>query len=294
MCDSEFWHDWKAWIDKNVKPRRRRRVAKLHRNLDELRALAECYGIKLLVPDGLHHVQFRYLDYIGNYYPSTRKFFMQSPVLLPTETGVPPEEALRLFLTFALKLEARPETLYESFWIFHEDRTVPTDVQHVGEYLMPRVREEILRIGAFRPEAMDIVEAHEFEQLIATLLREEGFDCTVTQASRDGGKDIVAIRSGSGQEYILLVECKKWLAQNVGLDVVQRAVGVKYIEKADHSMIVTTAHFTQPASEVASRVVGELTLVDRNTLADWLYRFHVRRGVEEATHNPAVNTDAAR
>jgi hypothetical protein len=48
-------------------------------------------------------------------------------------------------------------------------------VQRVGEYVMPSVREEILRIGAFRLEAIDLVQDREFEHLVATLLQGEGF-----------------------------------------------------------------------------------------------------------------------
>ena len=60
----------------------------------------------------------------------------------------------------------------------------------------------------------------------------------------------------------MLVECKKWLANNVGIDIIQRIVGVRHIEKANHSMIVTTAKFTKDAKKEANKVVNELTLIN--------------------------------
>ena len=254
----------------NVRPWRERRIQKYHRNLAQICELAESYGIKVSVPDGWHHVQFRYLNYIGNYYPSTRSFFLQAPKLLPTEHGVSPEKSLLIFLKHAVRVEAPPYNIFLSSWAFRDFYSVPKDVERVGEYLVPWLRSEILRLGAYRPEAIDQVAPIEFEHLIATLLRHGGYEANVTPASGDGGKDIVAIRDRDGKQFVLLVECKRWLSENVGIDIVQRVVGVRHLDCADHAMIVTTAHFTQPALHESRRAANELTLVDRQALTRWL------------------------
>jgi restriction system protein len=73
--------------------------------------------------------------------------------------------------------------------------------------------------------------------LIARLLQEKGFQTTVTPATHDGGKDIIATKDAEGQQYVLLVECKKWVEGKVGIDIIQRAFGVKYINSADECMV---------------------------------------------------------
>lgn len=257
----------------NLRPWREKRLQKFHRNLYAICELAESYGIKVSIPDGWHHVQYWHLDFIGNYYPSTRKFYLQCPVHMPTIGAVSPEESLRIFLKAAIDIQTVPYDIYQSDWSFREFKRIPKDVTQIGEYLLPRLRMEILQLSAFRPETIDKVTPHEFEHVIAELLRNEGYQVKVTPATGDGGKDIVAIWDKVGRSYVLLVECKRWLADNVGIDIVQRIVGVRHIDQADHAMIVTTARFTGPAVTEANRVATELTLVDRARLLEWVRNY---------------------
>lgn len=257
----------------NVRPWREKRLQKFHRNLFAICELAESYGISVRVPDGWHHVQFRHLDFIGNYYPSTRRFYLQCPVVMPTIDDVSPEDSLKIFLKAAVDAQTVPYEIYQSNWSFREFKKAPSEITKIGEYLLPRLRTEILQLSAFRPEAIDHITPMEFEHVVAELLRNEGYKVTVTPASGDGGKDIIAIADRDGRTYILLVECKKWLAGNVGIEIVQRIVGVRHIDKADHAMIVTTARFTGPARSEAERVATELTLVDRTRLHSWIRKY---------------------
>ena len=268
----DLWRDYKAVVVPQIKATRSKRLAKFHNNLKAINALAELYAISISVKNDGHHIQLRSDDFLANYYPSTRKFFFQRPSLAPTIT-VRPEDVLAVFLRQAREIVVNPETTFRAWWRFDEQDRVPKEVLRIGSYLMPQIRIDALRLAANRPEWLRRIDPREFEHLIATLIEGYGYRATVTPCAADGGRDIVAIRDEDGREYVLFVECKRYIAQNVGIDVVQRAAGVKYIHRADHSMIVTTARFTTPARREAERVTGELSLVDADALRDWLVEF---------------------
>jgi HJR/Mrr/RecB family endonuclease len=271
--------DWRAfnkYFIPRIRATRSKRMKRFHENLDALRELLEWWNISIAVNNRGHHIQFRCEEYIANYYPSTRNFFFQRPALLPT-IKVRPEDVILIFLQQARKIESEPSELFKAWWNFKEDTSIPSEVVKVGTYLMPQVRSEILRLASYRYSILEKVDPYEFEHLVAELLKDQGYRATVTLARGDGGKDVIAIRDEDKREYVTLVECKKWLKHNVGIEIVQRAIGVKYIDRADHSMIVTTARFTEQATKEAQKVSGEITLVDTNTLRYWLTRFEQKR-----------------
>jgi len=132
------------------------------------------------------------------------------------------------------------------------------------------LREDVINLASARPHLLDRVDPHEFEHLIATLLERRGYKATVTAASGDGGRDIIAMRDEGGVETVTFFECKRYLTRPVGIDVVLRIAGARDIYGANYSYIVTTARFTKPAVLAASLAREKVTLVDRDTLHQWL------------------------
>lgn len=92
-------------------------------------------------------------------------------------------------------------------------------------------------------ELDDLVEmgAREFEKLIAGVYSQMGFETTLTQRSRDGGVDIWAKRD----DHTIAVEAKCYKKGNkVGVKPIREAAH-SLLNKADKSVIVTTADFTK-------------------------------------------------
>ncbi len=88
------------------------------------------------------------------------------------------------------------------------------------------------------------MEPSRFEDFIAKLFTDLGFDVTQTPYSSDGGKDAIALKDG--KKY--LIECKKYAADNlVGRPDLQKFYGAMAIEKADGGYFVTTSRFTDHA-----------------------------------------------
>ena len=85
-----------------------------------------------------------------------------------------------------------------------------------------------------------------FEHHCAELLRNDGWNARVTQASGDQGIDVIATRGNVKAVF----QCKKY-AQPVGNGAVQEIVAGKQFEQADIAAVVSNATFTPSAKQLA-------------------------------------------
>jgi hypothetical protein len=137
------------------------------------------------------------------------------------------------------------------------------------------INDEIKRYLAQHPEKIYNLNSRKFEELIADILHDLGFDVELIKATRDGGVDIYAYIRTTVCNFLIFVECKKWAPDNhVGIDIVQRLFGVQQIGQANKSMIITTSYFTEPAIKEAKRYNGMMDLHDFNSLKDWLIKYN--------------------
>lgn len=100
-----------------------------------------------------------------------------------------------------------------------------------------------------------------FEDLIAEIYRGEGY--LVEQATRGragGGYDLVLLRETS-----VLVQCKHWLDDQVGVAPIRELAGAMQKVGATGGVFVTTGAFTKAARELATSMAIEL--VDGQALA---------------------------
>jgi HJR/Mrr/RecB family endonuclease len=135
------------------------------------------------------------------------------------------------------------------------------------------INEEIKRYFAHHPERLNDISARRFEELIANILKDFGFETELTKVSRDGGRDIYAYIRNALTSFLMFVECKKWQANKVGIDVVQRVYGAAKAGGANKAMIVTTSLFTRPAQAEQQRISTKLELKDYTDLKIWLSRY---------------------
>lgn len=140
----------------------------------------------------------------------------------------------------------------------------------IPEIILP-AQERILTLAKNNPSILYSITPREFEELVAEIFDRQGFNVELTKATRDGGKDIVAIQSSMGINLKYIVECKRYAKDNkVSLDVVQRLYGVKMAENANKAILVTTSSFTKDASKFASQHCWDLSLKDKSDLISWL------------------------
>ena len=112
----------------------------------------------------------------------------------------------------------------------------------------------------------------DFEELIGALLEDDGWTVTVTQPSRDGGFDVLAVRSDSILGEIRSVwQAKKYGPTNkVKLNEVRELSAVRDEERATKAMIVTTSRLTRDAIDWVKRDLYRLGYKDHEQIKKWI------------------------
>src|SRR5208337_4326220 len=84
----------------------------------------------------------------------------------------------------------------------------------------------------------------DFERLVGEAYRQQGYTITETGGEGpDGGVDLVLNKNGE----TILVQCKHWKMESVGVVIVRQLLGVIYDKKASGGIVITSGTFTQEA-----------------------------------------------
>lgn len=115
-----------------------------------------------------------------------------------------------------------------------------------------------------------------FEELIAHLFEQFGYDVTLTPKTRDGGFDISATRRAE-TDIRLLIECKRYTPPHkVGRPTVQQLYGVLQDrdQHATKGIITTTTGFTNEAMAFLRNNHFRIEGRDYHGIIDWLKRIN--------------------
>lgn len=217
---------------------------------------------------------------------STQEFFLaygsqlrdQQPKILPIlidDVPVPP--LLRDFKTYDLfrEYDTVLQTLFQtilqpidmSLAQFPIDETYDrTTIITVSDLVGRRLVEHFTQ----HPEEMKTMNRRKFEELIAEVFYGFGYEVELTQQTRDGGRDIIAVRRKE-VESRYLIECKRPDPGNpVGIRPVRELFGVKNDEGATKAILATTAHFSRDALLFFERNRWELEPRDYKGIIKWL------------------------
>jgi len=116
------------------------------------------------------------------------------------------------------------------------------------------------------------VSSREFEEMIAELLRSQGFEVELTKQTRDNGYDILALKSVDlKMPFKCLVECKRYNATNkVGVGIIRSFKDVIATEQANRGIIVTTSYFTKDAINKQKDTPYLLDYRDKEKVIEWV------------------------
>jgi hypothetical protein len=135
------------------------------------------------------------------------------------------------------------------------------------------INQEIIDYLNKHPEFIYHITSRKFEELIAHIFKHFGFDVELTQATRDGGRDIIASIRNTVCSYLTFVECKHYSMDNpVGVGIIREVYGVQRIHRANKSLIVTSSYFTKDAVELSKPIANEIELKDHSDIKLWLSR----------------------
>ena len=127
------------------------------------------------------------------------------------------------------------------------------------------------------PEELKLMDRRKFEELVAELFSGFGYQVEVTQQTRDGGRDVIAIAKRE-IEVRYLIECKRPDPGGyVGVRPVRELYGVKCDEKATKAILATTAYFSRDALLFFENHRWELEPKEYDGLLEWIDDYMDRR-----------------
>ena len=132
------------------------------------------------------------------------------------------------------------------------------------------VSDELLRALLTDPSLMFSLHHRTFEELVADVWSRFGFDVELTQHTRDGGRDIIAIQHQiTPVKY--LIECKRLSeGRAVAIEAVRALWYVKSRDKATKAILATTGRFASQTVKEFEPSIWELELRDFDGVMEWL------------------------
>jgi restriction system protein len=122
-----------------------------------------------------------------------------------------------------------------------------------------------------RPEKMRDLSPRRFEELVASLLEDLGYDVELTSRGADGGVDIFASQKNELGEALVIADCKRYSPETrVGVGIVRALYGLSESFRATKALLATTSFFTRPALAFEAQVPYRLGLKDYDALVKWI------------------------
>ncbi|WP_406660708.1 restriction endonuclease [Methanolobus sp. ZRKC3] len=140
-------------------------------------------------------------------------------------------------------------------------------------------------MNKWSPEILMELEPQDFENLLAHLFRKMEYIVEETQYSRDGGIDLIIRLEKFGLSHSWIVQAKRYSGP-VGVKEVREYSSLKYRDRVDGVIIVTTSSFTKDGYEEAAK--HNVKLIEGSLLVEMLNHympegestFHVNRPAE--------------
>lgn len=111
----------------------------------------------------------------------------------------------------------------------------------------------------------------QFEIMCAELYEERGYKVTLTQQSRDGGKDLIILNNNELGKFLIYGECKRYASDMpVGIGIVQRLAGAIYGDNVTSGLVLTSSYFCSDAKAFANKIEHRLSLMDFNHLQEMI------------------------
>lgn len=134
-------------------------------------------------------------------------------------------------------------------------------------------------IEALKKHPADVFKltSRKYEELVAELLNDMGYDVTLTPATRDGGKDILASFKTDCGEFLCLVEAKHYRQdRKIGVSLVRELYGTLCDYQANSGMLVTTSSYSKDARALQQKHKYQLSLHDYTDVAGWIQSYGAR------------------
>jgi HJR/Mrr/RecB family endonuclease len=152
-----------------------------------------------------------------------------------------------------------------------EQSDVGLIIPRSGQIVVAKSIEEAIRMAEHDRSRVMALSPREFEQFLKEIFTRLGFEVELTKATRDGGADLLCMRSAHGIPFRLAVEAKRYKEDRpITVSAVRSFVGANEKFKANRLLFVTTSRFTTSAQEYADKYTSHLlTLRDYGQIQEW-------------------------
>jgi restriction system protein len=117
------------------------------------------------------------------------------------------------------------------------------------------------RFGVAKARELDHLTGEEFEDYLAGLFREQGYETELTSATGDYGADLILSKDGQR----IAVQAKRYRG-SVGVQAVQEALSGQSYYRCDAAWVITTGAFTPNALQLAA--MSGVKMIDRSELGN--------------------------
>ena len=170
------------------------------------------------------------------------------------------KDALLAYLRASHGMDNATHTLYQ------QENPHQTQIEIIQE-----ANEELIAALSADPTLMYGLHPRRFEELVARLFERQGFNVTLTPASKDGGFDFFAELQTPMTSLLVMAECKRYSPERkVGIEVVRGLHSVMETNKANKALVITSSFFTAGAIEYQRVLGAKMGLNDYNDLVTWL------------------------
>jgi restriction system protein len=104
----------------------------------------------------------------------------------------------------------------------------------------------------YSPDTLLELNPREFESLIAKLYQKLGYEVTLTKATGDGGKDVIAVNKTTGKKEKLYIECKRY-KKKVGVHWARALIGTISTENITKGVLISPLGFTRGTIKLANQ-----------------------------------------
>jgi HJR/Mrr/RecB family endonuclease len=135
------------------------------------------------------------------------------------------------------------------------------------------VEQRLIEVLHKHPDLFKSMDRRRLEEVVAELWDGFGYVVELTKQTRDGGKDVIAIKRAE-VDVRFLISCKRPDPGNpVRIGAVRELHSVKVSEGATKGIIATTTHFTRDAKLLVEQHPWELELRDFDAIKEWVVRY---------------------
>ncbi len=141
------------------------------------------------------------------------------------------------------------------------------------------IYKSLIKYYSDHPEELRKIDHRKLEEMIAELFSGFGYDVELTAQTRDGGKDIIAIKDSEVKVKYLIEAKRPEPGTPIGVGPVRELYGVKTDEKATKAILATTTYFTAPAKALQEDHIWELELRDYEGIMAWIHAYKKGRKI---------------